>query len=83
MYVSPKHPDISTGPWLEEVEQKEACVEGPIRQPTPVSAILGWRIFSPGLQLYPAGVSPALEEIKHPCDVPQAGVWEHTRAGAW
>jgi len=37
-------------------------------------AVLGWRVFSLGLRPSPVGVSPALEERKHPWDVPRAEV---------
>lgn len=49
---------------------------------TPAFAVLGWT-FSLWLKPYPVGVIPAPEEIKHPCDVLQAGVGEHSWAGTW
>lgn len=87
MCVSPTHPDSS----MRSITQGGGGAGGDLDGGTPSDswklkpafAILGWRVFSLGLGLYPAGVVPALEEIKHPCDIPQAGVWEHIQAGTW
>lgn len=73
--VSPTHPGSSTRSSVTASHMEKVDLDGGTPSDSwklkAAFAILGWRVFSLGLGLYPAGVVPALEEIEHPATFPR------------